>query len=66
MPWNVLTLLGSWLMVFAAVAIPTIIGMMLYSATGLIFGIIVGGIILYLSSDYIATYIRRGYPKTNH
>lgn len=65
MPWNGLTLLGSWLMIFLAVAIPTITGMLLYSATGLIFGIIIGGITLYLSSDYIATYIRCGYPKTD-
>jgi uncharacterized membrane protein YdjX (TVP38/TMEM64 family) len=53
------------LMIFLAVAIPTITGMLLYSATGLIFGIIIGGITLYLSSDYIATYIRCGYPKTD-
>jgi len=66
MPWNMMTVLVSWLMVFAAVGIPTMIGMLLFAATGLIFGFIVGGIILYLASDYIATYIRSGYPKTNH
>jgi Na+/H+ antiporter NhaC len=64
MPWNLVTVLISWVMVFAAVTIPTFVGVLFFETTGLILGLVVGGIILYLASDYIARYIRKGYPKT--
>jgi hypothetical protein len=63
MPWNLITGIGSWLAVWASLGIPTVVGLLILNLTGMIIGIVVGGIILYLASDKINTYVKSGYTK---
>jgi hypothetical protein len=65
MPWNFVTVIVSWLVIVALLAIPTLVGLFLLHVTGFLLGVILGGIFLFLASDSIAKFIRAGYPKTS-
>jgi hypothetical protein len=65
MPLNYVVLIISWIIMAVAVIVPTMAGLYL-GAAGIIIGITVGGIILYLCQDKIASFIKTGYPKTEN
>ena len=63
MSLNWITFICSWLFVWGIFVVPTLIGLYLFGAIGIIIGWTIGGIILMMTLDKLNKFIREGYTN---